>query len=406
MISCEKSIKLSRCLACDSSNIREVLNLGCQPLANSYCTSLSEDEHIFPLSTNLCHECYHIQLTHAINATMLFDKYLYVTGTSKTMHEYSQWFANFVSEYFQFENKTVLDIGCNDGTQLDYFTKLNWTTYGIDPAQNLYQISSLKHQIICDYFSSKITHLLPCNIDVIVAQNVFAHTSNPLDFLLACKEIMNDNTTIFIQTSQVNMVLNNEFDTIYHEHINFFNINSMLKLVGRAGLHLIDVLKTPVHGISYLFVIGKTKQNKYRIDNAWNLEYVDNLYSIETYKKWVDNIKNNTETLTNKLYEYANNNYYLIGYGAAAKGNTLLNFANYKLDFIIDENPLKQGLFTPGLKIPIVSLEKLQSFSQKDKILFVPLAWNFFDEIKAKIFQIRSNPLDKFIKFYPEVGVF
>jgi hypothetical protein len=214
---------------------------------------------------------------------------------------------------------------------------------------------------------------------------------------------MSDHTILFVQTSQADMILNNEFDTIYHEHINFFNINSMNELSKRANLNLIDVFKTPIHGNSYVFVLSKTIDRSYYIQNLISMEA--KLLKLETYRRWQSTVLANLQILKETLLSYKDKKYKLVGYGAAAKGNTLLNFAEIKLDFIIDDSPLKQNTFTPGTKIPVTSIDVLDNIHEDDKVLYIPLAWNFFNEISNKIKKKRDNPNDVFCKYFPKVEI-
>ena len=160
------------CLACGSTNIDMALDLGQQPLANSYKDSADEPEARYPLAVTLCQDCYHLQLSHTVDPEIIYKNYLYATGTNQTIKDYCRWFAEFCLEACT-DVKTVLDIGCNDGTQLDYFKELNVDTYGIDPAQNLHLRSSANHSVICDFFGpNAVAELKKTAYDIIVAQNV------------------------------------------------------------------------------------------------------------------------------------------------------------------------------------------------------------------------------------------
>jgi SAM-dependent methyltransferase len=297
----------------------------------------------------------------------------------------------------------VLDIGCNDGTQLDCFKTLGYDTWGVDPAENIYPTSSKNHTIVCDFFSAKVLPKLNTKFDAITAQNVMAHNPNPLEFLINCRELMDDNTKLFVQTSQANMVLNDEFDTIYHEHVNYFNINSMNKLAKRAGLYLIEAIRTPIHGTSYVFVFSKTTGKPFNIQNALTTESA--LHKVDTYTKWVQNVNTNMITLKQTLLTYKQQGYKIVGYGAAAKGNTLLNYIGVQLDLIIDDNPLKQNLYTPGTRVLIKGSDTIVEFSIDDKIVFMPLAWNFFTEISNRIKTTRNMKQDVFLKYFPKVEI-
>jgi len=387
------------CVCCGKSNLSLVLDLNNQPLANSYH---KEDELLeeYPLGLNLCEDCYHLQLTHIVNPDLLFKNYLYCSGTTQTLRDNFEWFSNFVLEEAPV-SKSVLDIACNDGTQLDCFKEKGVGTYGIDPAENLYELSSKNHNVKCEYFDSSLYNR---TFDVIIAQNVFAHNSDPKKFLDDCCELMDDDSRLYIQTSQAHMVQNNQFDTVYHEHISFFNINSFNELVKRTNLNLIDVIKTPIHGVSYLFVLSKKKMNEHRIQNLIDVERETGLYSKKTYEDYKRNILNIVESFK-KVVKHVQGEYPVIGYGAAAKGNTFLNFADIKLDYVIDDNELKQGLYTPGTNIEIKSVELLKEYGEDDRILFVPLAWNFYDEIRKRIKKVRDNKNDRFLKYFPNIEV-
>jgi 2-polyprenyl-3-methyl-5-hydroxy-6-metoxy-1,4-benzoquinol methylase len=395
----------TRCLACDNKDLRTVLDLSDQPLANNYHNG--EEQELYPLKLNLCSHCQHLQLSHTINPDIMFKNYLYVSGTSQTLKDYFDNFATKTLEYIP-TAKNILDIACNDGTQLDSYQKLGIETFGIDPATNLYNDAISKgHSITCDYFNTKTINLFKeKTFDIITAQNVFAHNKYTVDFLQACKQIMHDKSALFIQTSQANMVINNEFDTIYHEHLSFFNTKSMKQLVERCGLILSDVFKTDIHGTSYVFVITKTDfLNKTGVQEMLDFEQSKGLYDILTYPDYALKCYKITFELKNLLDDYKNKGYKLIGYGAAAKGNTLLNFGKINLDYIIDDNPLKQNLLTPGMDIPIYSSEKLLDLDKDDKVIFIPLAWNFYKEIKQRIKDKRDNDNDLFVKYFPKLEI-
>ena len=392
---------LDRCLCCDSTDIEILLDLNNQPLANSYH---KEDEVLdeYPLGVNICNNCYHIQLTHVVNPDLLFKDYLYVSCTTKTLHDNMKWFVDYVLETSIWgKGNSVLDIACNDGTQLEYFKKEGFKPCGIDPAENLHELSSKNHKVICDYFNAD---KFDRQFDVITAQNVFAHNSNPKEFLEHCDELMHDESVLYIQTSQAEMILNNQFDTIYHEHVSFFNINSMNELVKRTNLTLTDVIKTPVHGISYLFRFTKnTFEGRRKVFNEIEVERQRGLLSKKTYVEYKTNITKLVSDFKELVKNSKREGFELIGYGAAAKGMTFLNFADVELDYILDDNKLKHHLYTPGTNVPIKPNGFLKQYKESDKILFIPLAWNFYDEIQERILKTRDNKNDWFLRYFPEV---
>ena len=425
----ENCTELTSCVACGSHNLKLTLDLNTQPLAYSYKLNKDDVQEEYPLAINRCTDCYHVQLTHSVDPHLMFDDYLYVSGTSTTMHSHCEHFAKYACETYEMytntkEPKHIIDIGCNDGTQLDYFKKLGHYTYGVDPTQNLYERSSKNHTVWCSYFDEDFiddTILSPdgdpMKFDIITAQNVFAHGPEPLKFLENARHMMYNNSLMFIQTSQAFMIRNNEFDTIYHEHISFFNIQSMSKLCRRAGLYLLDVQYMPIHGTSYVFVIGKTPNINLhegdspffegKIKQLMDIERSAGLYGEEIYEEYrrcadeiVEKLKYETDYVQQGMIGWN-----VVGYGAAAKGMTLLNYSKIKLDFIVDDNPLKQGRFTPGSSIPIVSADHIDNIGTT---LFVTLAWNFFDEIRKKIKERRNkeeHKYDRFITYFPRVEI-
>lgn len=388
-------LPLNFCVCCGSRNLVSVLDLNHQPLANSYLQYPDEEESYYPLGINFCKDCTHVQLTHAVNPDLLFKNYLYVSGTTDTLKQYFNWFVKFVQKYS--DGKKVLDIACNDGSQLDAFKANNYTTYGIDPAKNLYEHSSKNHTVVCDYLCDNSLRKLETEFDIMIAQNVFAHHCQPWGFLNHCKTYLKPGGKIFIQTSQADMIMNGQFDTIYHEHISFFSVKSIGALVKRAGLNLIDVVRTPVHGTSFVFVISVDGVD--RTDELVKNEY---LLTEDVMHQYADKCRKVAQETSDLIDALRRDNFTMVGYGAAAKGNTFLNFANINLDYIVDDNPLKTGLYTPGKKIPIHSPDYMLRDSTRKCI--VPLAWNFFDEIKERV-QKQEITNTVFLKYFPKLEI-
>jgi SAM-dependent methyltransferase len=379
------------------------LNFEPQPLANAFReikTTIHESR--YPLSINRCESCDHLQLTHAVNPELIYKNYLYVSGTSGTYLDYMNWYAWFVREQFGHWPTTVLDIGCNDGSQLDAFRQAQFQTWGVDPAENLYATSSAKHTVVCGFWDTTTAKQLGQeSFDAITTQNAFSHIPDPFSYLKLAAEYLRPDGKIFISTSQADMVLNGEFDTIYHEHISYYNAESMKRLAERAGLYLIDVVKTPIHGTSYIFVLAKKPTNKYRVANILATEAI--LHKDSTYQTWANGVEKLLADLKDQITEFQGWGYRCVGYGAAAKGMTLLNASGIELDAVVDDNPLKQGLYCPGTSIPVVSNEYIRQLSEDDKVVFVPLAWNFYAEIKQKIQTIRTHKDDLFLRYFPNI---
>ena len=387
---------LDKCVACGGSNLEQFLVLAKQPLANNYHDGTGGGES-FKLGLNLCTDCFHTQLPVSVDPRAMFDHYIYVTGTSQTLRDYCDWFAKFVTDREGIERGNVLDIACNDGTQLDSFRNLGWKTYGVDPAKNLFQIALDKgHMVRNAYWPISYPKM-----DVITAQNVCAHTPNPLEFLEGVRQTLTDNGTAYIQTSQSQMYQRNEFDTTYHEHISFFSANSMQTLAERAGLVLTDIQITPIHGDSYVFVLkhpGADISNS--VTETIRKEGKDGRHNPMFYRRF----GLNAESIVSKLKDLVNRcqkeGTPVVGYGAAAKGMTVLNANDIQLDWIVDDNELKQNLLTPGTNIPI---KDRSSLDIDEHIVVVPLAWNFFDEIKSNVEEVRQNKSTQYVQYFPHV---
>jgi 2-polyprenyl-3-methyl-5-hydroxy-6-metoxy-1,4-benzoquinol methylase len=396
------------------------LDLGLQPLANNYHEK-DEKCDVYPLRLKYCPNCFHCQLSHAVNPELLFKTYKYVSGTSQTGMTFFKDNAKFIDDYYNSRNtsifnnvsskeKKVLDIASNDGSQLDCFKALGWTTYGVDPATNLVPIAIEKgHQVVCDFWNENVAKQLPI-MDVITAQNVFAHTQYLDEFLQACKLIMDDNTQLFIQTSQKNMIVNNEFDTTYHEHISFYNTKSMKTLVERNGLFLNRVLQAEIHGHSYIFEIGKVSnlETNVVVDKYLKEEDDKGIYNEQTYINFNEKTQVIVSNLKQEIYDFKANGYKCIGFGAAAKGQTVLCYGEIVLDYIIDENPLKIGLLSPKMDIPIVSIDHFINDKNisGNKYVILILAWNFATEIKEKIRKHKGDKKCVVLEaYFPEIVI-
>ena len=405
---------ITKCRVCDNKTT-SLLDLNSQPLANNYTkfSNILDYNHVhinleetYPLHLHYCENCFHVQLNSIVNPEKLFKNYLYVSGTSDTLRKYFEEFALGSllrwGEYntIKLDEICVLDIGCNDGSQLDAYNNLskisgiNITTVGIDPSDNIYKkISSKKkeHDIYCDFFGQSVVDKLKtkyglAKFDIITAQNVFAHLDNVNEFLTCTKELLSNTGILLIQTSQKDMILENKADTIYAEHLSFFNTNSMKILCEKNGLILNNVNETPIHGISYIFEITKTLSQNSNVVETLLKEKESGLYDKLTYINYPLKCIKYKNNLHNKLIDYKLSGKNIIGVGATAKSSTILNFAkidNNIIDFIIDENPMKIGLHTPGGNILITDFSILNTIN-KDTIIMI-IAWNFYNEILEKI---------------------
>lgn len=370
--------RLTRCVCCGARMPRPFLDLGNQPLANSY-----HQGHVplprYPLAVAQCGRCTHRQLTVAVDPEDMFASYLYVSGTSQTLRVYFEQFADRIHEEVGSAAR-VLDIGCNDGSLLEALASRVGRAQGMDPAQNLGdQARSRGLDVSTGFWSDALARAWPDRHDAIIAMNVVAHVAQPLDFLRGCRRVLAPGGRVYVQTSQCDWVENGEFDCVYHEHLSYFTEASFRALAARAGLCVTRVEKVAVHGTSWLFTLTDPLTgfvSKAVTMRDWLLEQV----------------------------EAARKRGPVVGYGAAAKGNTLLNYVGVPLDYIVDDNPLKWGLYTPGMDIPIRSPQALAEVEGPVTVLL--LAWNFEEEIVRRIQELRPNRQCTFLRCFPSPKVY
>ena len=400
-----------KCLICRNAKIESVLNLGHQPLANKFMDT-SEKPPSYPLEVYRCLHCSHTQLNYIVDRESLFRNYIYESGTSQTLRDDFKRIAQTYTRRLAKLNPTVLELACNDGYQLDEFKALGWKTYGVDPARNQVEKAIAKgHTIDCKFWGVEPCTLVDgVELDLILAENVVAHVANPVGFIRTCADVMTDNTLLVVQTSQAHMYANNEFDTIYHEHVSFFTVRSMAQAAKNAGCTLVHVYKSAIHGVSYVFEI---KKGVFPVPDSLVLqdEIRLGLYTHNFYEKYAFSINALKERCLGVLKTYSESGYHILGFGAAAKGNV---FLNYIFDsspnplapkFVVDDSTLKQGKFTPGTNIEVVGSDKLSGYVGK-KVVIVILAWNFADEIIRRISKRFPSGVDyECVQFFPSFKV-
>lgn len=354
---------LASCLACGGADLFEYLDLGRMPLANAFHDG-SKELPTFPLAVQACRSCWHSQLTEAVDPRLMFDDYLYVSGTSATLRQY---FATFASRFPA--GIRVLDIASNDGSLLAEFAGRGCDCWGIEPAAGLAaRFVHARIKVYNGYWGEEAADLVG-KFDVITAFNVLAHTADPLTFLALAREALAPGGTIWVQTSQSGMILDGTFDAIYHEHVSYFTPRSMLALARRAGLCPVAYEEPAIHGGSMLVGLSADTMRDARFNNS-------PLYRESAYTEFADTVRRTIGAVRQSGIQGP-----LVGYGAAAKGTTFLNATGLRLDRIVDDNPLKHGLLTPGSNIPVGPVTDLP----KGEGAIVVLAWNFWAEILDRI---------------------
>lgn len=352
---------LTACLACGGSDLFQYIDLGDHPLANSFHDG-TKALPLFPLSVNACRTCWHSQLSYAVDPHLMFDDYLYVSGTSETLRKY---FSDFAARFPP--GMRVLDIACNDGTLMRAFEAKGSHTTGVEPSHNL---AKLCRDDALNVVEGAWPDARPDGkFDLITAFNVLGHVADPFTFLAATRHHLAPGGTIWVQTSQSAMVLDGTFDAIYHEHVSYFTPRSILALAQRVGLSPVAYEEPSIHGGSMLVGL----QVSTLIGATFNKSP---LYEEKTYANFAKQVQQTVQTVQGCGMAGP-----LVGYGAAAKGMTFLNTTGLKLDRIVDDNPLKHGLLTPGGNVPIGPVTDLP----RGEGSIVVLAWNFWPEILERI---------------------
>lgn len=391
-----------RCRCCGSSDLIGYLNLGNQPLANSYIKTTDDPEMFIPLAVNLCKNCFHSQLSVVVDPVVMFSNYLYVSGTTATLSEHMKHLAEDTMEYAH--PTSVLDIACNDGTLLLHFKNLGCEVFGVDPAANLRKITESKEiDVEVGFWSSSLAKKLNRKFSIITAQNVFAHVDDIFDFLTGCDICLEDNGFVIIEFPYgLELFSNNQFDTIYHEHLSYFLVNSFRALVGKTPFKICRIVQTSIHGGSIRFYLSRNVQECSEVEKMVETERKKGLLDVLRYRAFADRVESNRIEFRVVLEQLRKRGAKVIGYGASAKGNTMLNYFGAVLDFIVDDNPMKVGYLTPGQHIPIQPTSVLQLI--EDNTYVVVLAWNFFAEIKERIKKMTNKQLG-FILYVPAVVV-
>ena len=378
---------------CGQSSLIKALELTPTPPGNDFLNQkeIVKQEIKYPLDLYFCKNCYHIQLGHVVNPKILYQKnYTYVSATS-------DYFVNHLKKYVtemikRFDLKSgylVSDIGSNDGTTLSFFKNAGMKVVGIDPAKDIAQKATNEGiNTIGDFFNYSLACKLkrkfgPCKF--ITSHNACAHIDDLLDVFKGVEHWLEDDGIFVLEVGYfVDVYQNTWFDTIYHEHLDYHTVAPFEKLLDRVGMELIDVERIEPQGGSIRVTAqkygGKYKRSK-SVENLITLENELGLNKVETLYEFNNKISIVKKKLQNIINFLKNDGKIIAGFGAPTKATTMMAHFGLDekiLDFIVDDNPLKQGLFTPITHIPIYSTEALYKY-KPDYVLI--LAWNFAEPI-------------------------
>tara|TARA_E500000331_G_C17239435_1_gene706352 strand:- start:817 stop:2142 length:1326 start_codon:yes stop_codon:yes gene_type:complete len=386
------------CRSCGSKNLRRVVSLGYQPLANNLLNKKDEKCELYPLEVNYCSKCHNCQLSVAVDPKKMFSNYLYTSSTSKSFQDHFIKAAKKYIRDFKLSRKHsyIIDIGSNDGVALKPFKDLGYKKIvGIEPAKNLAKIANKnKIKTINTFLDKKNLGKIKKNADLILASNVFAHSDKLKEMAECMFKLLSKNGVIIIEIQYLlNTLKDLTFDNIYHEHYNYWSLTSLINFFNQFNAKIFRAEKIDTHGGSLRIYISK--KNKIKIENSVkNLTKEEEKFGIkkfETYQNFGKKVYEIRKNVVKNIKKLKKENNKIIGYGSPAKATTALNFfgISNEIDFIVEDNKLKHGKFIPGVKIPIKNKSKIKD---KNNTVIV-LAWNFFKEIKLS----NINLSNKFI---------
>lgn len=405
-----------KCRHCGSLLSDTFADLGVTPLSNSYvdANSYNEAELFFPLHAYVCGRCFLVQLEEFQSPENIFQEYAYFSSYSDSWLQHARSFAEETIRRFSLtDSHRVVEVASNDGYLLQFFQQRNIPVLGIEPAKNVAAVAKSKGiQTVESFFGTSLAKKLVASglsADVLIGNNVLAHVPDINDFVKGLNLLLTREGVLALEFPHVlQLIQNNQFDTIYHEHFSYLSLLTVEKILQSAGLEVFDVDELPTHGGS-LRIYAKHRQNDRpkmlrKIEALRHKEAVGGLGAVETYTAFASRACKVKRDLLAFLIDLKRQGKTVVAYGAAAKGNTLLNYCGIRTDFVeyvVDRNQYKQGKFLPGTRIPILHPDRIAE-TRPDYILVLP--WNLKNEIVEQLAYVRSWG-GKFVVPIPQVEV-
>ena len=398
----EKELLLScykfECRSCENTNLKRVVSLGYQPLANNLLNKKNEKYELYPLEVNYCPKCHNCQLSVAVDPKKMFSNYLYTSSTSSSFrNHFIDAAKNYVKQLRLKPKKSyIIDIGSNDGVALKPFKDAGFKKIlGIEPAKNLAKLANKnKIKTFNGFFESKNIKKIKGGADLILASNVFAHSDKLKEMAKCMLKLLSKSGTIIIEVQYLlNTLQDLTFDNIYHEHYNYWSLTSLVNFFNQFDSTIYKAERIKTHGGSIRIYIKKGK--KIKIEKNIRLllkeEEIFGLKKYKTYQDFGEKINKLKKNVIKNINELKKNNKKIVGFGAPAKATTALNFFGIfdQIDYVIEDNKLKHNKFIPGVLIPI----KDKKILKEKNILILVLAWNFYNEIKKN----NTNLSNKFV---------
>lgn len=406
------------CRFCKNALKHEFVDLGFSPPSNAYLTvhNLNESETFFPLRIMVCEKCFLVQIDEFAKHDEIFNsEYAYFSSFSTSWLAHAKSYTQMMIARFGFNHTSqVVEIASNDGYLLQYFKEQGVPVLGIEPTSNTAAAAKEKGiESVIDFFSVRLANKLSSKgitADLLLGNNVLAHVPDINDFIGGVKILLNKAGVVTFEFPHLFQLIDkNQFDTIYHEHFSYLSLITVKQVFEKHGLELFDVEEVSTHGGS-LRIFAKHSEDKSK-NISINVELIvdreieagmTDITFYQSFQRKAEKVKND---FTLFLIKAKNEGKKVAGYGAAAKGNTLLNFAGTKRDllhFVVDASPHKQNKFLPGVHIPIFSEEKIKA-EKPDYIVILP--WNLRDEISLQLSYVREWGC-KFLVAVPQIEIF
>ena len=387
-----------KCRFCESDLKDTFIDLLNSPASNSFLTKeqLNEPETFFPLKVYTCHKCFLVQIAEYKKSDSIFDdEYVYFSSYSNSWLKHAEAYTEKMVECFSLgKTSQVIEIASNDGYLLQYFLQKSIPVLGVEPTSNTAEVAKRKGiETITRFFGTSLAKELVANgrkADLLIGNNVLAHVPNIVDFVAGMKIVLSTSGIITMEFPHLmQLVDHNQFDTIYHEHFSYLSFYTVTQIFESAGLELFDVEELQTHGGS-LRIYAKHKDDSthvvsINVKKLLEKEASCGMNSLDYYKGFQEKALRTKLEFTRFLIEQKTAGKTIAGYGAAAKGNTLLNFCGIKsdvIDFVVDANPHKQNKFLPGSHIPVVNEERLRRDEPQFVVIF---PWNLKEEIMKQL---------------------
>jgi SAM-dependent methyltransferase len=393
------------CRVCDSTALEPVIDLGSQPWCNNF---LRPDEigrePYYPLRVLYCRDCSTSQLDYTVGKEIMFGDHTYLSGVTRSLSEhFGRVAADVDSRFFAGKaSKAVLDIGSNDGTQLRHYQALGWDVLGVESSQRTSKIANdAGVPTLNAFFNLETMKSLGRKFDVINASGVFFHLEELHSVAEGIREGLADDGVFVVQFLYMKSIMDNlAFDQIYHEHLLYYTLRTVEKLLRRHGLGLFDARLDPIHGGSIIACATHAARAHptEALEAMRESEDASGCNTLEAYRKFARRIEDMKARDVAFLRGAKAEGKRIFGFGAPVKGNTLLNYFGIGTDVIdclVEKNTLRRGLYSPGMHIPIV----IESEMQEQPDIYYVLAWNFKDEILAN----NRHLLEQGVQFYVPV---